>query len=90
MPAPLLEDWIAEERPQDSVITDHGHTTGTTRMSEDAKFGVVDSNCQVHGVARLYVAGASVFPTSGHANPTLMIVSLAIRLADKIKADLAR
>jgi choline dehydrogenase-like flavoprotein len=89
LPAPLLEDWIAEERPQDSVITDHGHTAGTTRMSKDPKLGVVDSNCQVHGVARLYVAGASVFPTSGHANPTLMIVSLAIRLADKIKVDLA-
>ena len=90
LPRPLLEDWIAEERPQDSVITDHGHTAGTTRMSEDPKLGVVDSSCQVHGVARLYVAGASVFPTSGHANPTLMIVSLAIRLADKIKVDLAR
>ena len=66
------------------------HPSGTTRMSEDPKLGVVDSNCQVHGVGGLYVAGASVFPTSGHANPTLMILSLAIRLADKIKVDLAR
>jgi choline dehydrogenase-like flavoprotein len=90
LPRPLLEDWIAQQRPQDSVITDHGHTSGTTRMSENPKLGVVDSNCQVHGVARLYVAGASVFPTSGHANPTLMIVTLAIRVADQIKVDLAR
>jgi choline dehydrogenase-like flavoprotein len=90
LPRPLLEDWIAEQRPQDSVITDHGHTAGTTRMSNDPKWGVVDSNCQVHGIERLYVAGASVFPTSGHANPTLMIVSVAIRLADRIKIDLAR
>lgn len=88
LPTPLLEDWIAEQRPEDGVITDHGHTSGTTRMSDDPKTGVVDSNCQVHGVARLYVAGASVFPTSGHANPTLMIVSVAIRLADRIKLDL--
>jgi choline dehydrogenase-like flavoprotein len=90
LPTPLLEDWIAKQRPEDSVLTDHGHTAGTTRMSQDPKKGVVDPNCQVHGVARLYVAGASVFPTSGHANPTLMIVSLAIRLADQIKLDLAR
>ena len=90
LPKPLLEDWIAQERPQDSVITDKSHAAGTTRMSEDPKLGVVDSNCQVHGVARLYVAGASVFPTSGHANPTLMILTLAIRLADRIKSDLAR
>jgi choline dehydrogenase-like flavoprotein len=90
LPAPLLEDWIAEERPQDGVIIDTAHTAGTTRMSDDPKLGVVDPNCQVHGVAGLYVAGASVFPTSGHANPTLMILSLAVRLADRIKVDLAR
>jgi choline dehydrogenase-like flavoprotein len=89
LPAPLLEDWVAEQRPRDSVIIDMGHTAGTTRMSSDPRFGVVDPNCQVHGVARLYVAGASVFPTSGHANPTLMIVALAVRLADRIKVDLA-
>jgi choline dehydrogenase-like flavoprotein len=90
LPVPLLENWIAEGRPKDSIIIDMAHPLGTTRMSDNPKLGVVDSNCQVHGVARLYVAGASVFPTSGHANPTLMILSLAIRLADWIKVDLAR
>ncbi len=90
LPAPLLDDWIARDRAEDSVIIDMGHTAGTTRMSDDPKLGVVDANCKVHGVAGLYIAGASVFPTSGHANPTLMIVTLAIRLADKIKTDLSR
>jgi choline dehydrogenase-like flavoprotein len=90
LPVPLLEDWVANNRPQDSIIIDMGHIIGTTRMSNDPKLGVVDSECQVHGVVGLYVAGSSVFPTSGHANPTLMILSLAIRLADKIKVDLAR
>jgi choline dehydrogenase-like flavoprotein len=89
LPAPVLEGWVAEQRLQDSVIIDMGHTAGTTRMSSDPKLGVVDPDCQVHGVAGLYVAGASVFPTSGHANPTLMIVALAVRLADRIKGDLA-
>lgn len=90
LPAPILEDWIVQERPQDGDLTDTAHTSGTTRMSDDPKRGVVDSRSQVHGVAGLYIAGASVFPTSGHANPTLMIVSLAIRLADQIKDDLAQ
>lgn len=90
LPAPLLEDWIIEDRPQDGIAIDMAHTSGTTRMSDNPKLGVVDSNCQVHGVAGLYVAGASVFPTSGHANPTLMIVALAIRVADRIKIDLSR
>jgi len=47
--------------------------------------GVVDRNCCVHGLAGLYIAGSSVFPTAGHGNPTLMIVALAIRLADWLK-----
>ena len=89
LPAPLLEGWVAEGRPQDGVLIDMGHILGTTRMSQDPKRGVVDPSCQVHGVAGLYVAGGSVFPTSGHTNPTLMILALAIRLADRIKIDLA-
>ena len=42
LPAPLLEDWVEERRPQDGVIIDMGHTTGTTRMSDNAKLGVVE------------------------------------------------
>lgn len=61
------------------------HQMGTTRMSADAQHGVVDANCRVYGMENLYVAGSSVFPTSGSANPTLTIVALALRLADHIK-----
>ncbi len=49
--------------------------------------GVVDTDCKVHGVDNLHVAGSSVFPTSGHANPTLMIIALALRLADHLKSN---
>lgn len=65
------------------------HHIGTTRMSDDPKWGVVDGNCCVHGIDNLYVAGSSVFPTSGYAPPTLTIVALALRLADHIKHKLA-
>jgi len=64
------------------------HNIGTTRMNKNAKLGVVDENCRIHGVANLYVAGSSVFPTEGTANPTLTIVALALRLADHIKERL--
>jgi choline dehydrogenase-like flavoprotein len=64
------------------------HHMGTTRMHRDPSVGVVDENCRVHGAANLYVAGSSVFPTSGTANPTLTIVALALRLADHIKERL--
>src|SRR5262245_2629001 len=65
--------------------TDASHHIGTTRMSADPRLGVVDANTRVHGVANLYVAGSSVFPTAGSANPTLTIVALALRLADYLK-----
>jgi choline dehydrogenase-like flavoprotein len=65
------------------------HHMGTTRMNRDSAKGVVDENCRVHGLANLYVAGSSIFPTGGVANPTLTIVTLALRLADHIKERLA-
>lgn len=63
-----------------------GHHMGTTRMSKSAQTGVVDADCRVHGLANLYIAGSSVFPTSGYANPTLTILALSLRLADHLKA----
>jgi choline dehydrogenase-like flavoprotein len=66
--------------------TDASHHLGTTRMSADPKTGVVNANCQVHGVNNLYIAGSSVFPTAGHANPTLTIAALSLRLADCLKS----
>jgi choline dehydrogenase-like flavoprotein len=58
-------------------------------MSDDPRTGVVDADCRVHGVPNLYVAGSSVFTTSGNATPTLTIVALALRLADHLKAKRA-
>ena len=65
------------------------HHIGTTRMSHNPRHGVVNEHCQVHGISNLYIAGSSVFPTSGLSNPTLTIVALAIRLADRLKERLS-
>ena len=61
------------------------HHMGTTRMDPDPKRGVVDEHCRVHGIANLFIAGSSVFPTAGSDTPTVTIVALAIRLADRLK-----
>ena len=50
-------------------------------MADDPSAGVVDPQARVFGLENLYVAGASVFPTAGFANPTLTIVATALRLA---------
>jgi len=68
------------------AMTGGKHHMGTTRMHVDPKQGVVDPDCRVHGVGNLFIAGSSVFPTGGYANPTLTIVALAIRLADHLKS----
>jgi choline dehydrogenase-like flavoprotein len=82
-----VEQKLGDETPP-SLFLGNFHHIGTTRMHEDRRRGVVDANCQVHGVSNLFVAGSSVFPTAGYANPTLTIVALALRLADHLHATL--
>ncbi|HEY3253001.1 MAG TPA: GMC family oxidoreductase, partial [Polyangiaceae bacterium] len=50
------------------------HHMGTTRMHDSPQRGVVDRDCRVHALENLYVAGSSVFPNTGSANPTLTLV----------------
>jgi choline dehydrogenase-like flavoprotein/lipopolysaccharide biosynthesis glycosyltransferase len=64
------------------------HFLGTTRMHDDPRNGVVDADCRVHDVPNLFIAGSSVFPTGGFANPTLTIVALAVRLATHLQSEL--
>ena len=66
-------------------VTSDWHQMGTTRMAESPDEGVVDADGRVFGVANLYMAGSSVFPTGGWMNPTLTIVALALRLADHLQ-----
>lgn len=61
------------------------HQMGSTRMANDPRFGVVDKDCRVHGMANLFVTGSSVFPTGGAANPTWTIAALSLRLADELR-----
>jgi choline dehydrogenase-like flavoprotein len=68
-----------------AYIASSAHHMGTTRMHADPRLGVVDADCQVHGVENLFVSGSSVFPTYGHTAATYTIVALALRLADHLK-----
>ncbi|MGI9421195.1 MAG: FAD-dependent oxidoreductase [Geminicoccaceae bacterium] len=99
-----LHDWFMEEPADDWMMRFHespeaeqfsyldwisNHNIGTTRMADDPMQGVVDADCKMQYVDNFWIAGSSVFPTSGSAQPTMTIVALALRLADHLKAKLA-
>ncbi len=82
--------WLRADGPPPEVeLTGGHHQLGTARMSTDPRHGVVDAAGRVHGVANLYVADGSVFPSIGFANPLLTIVALALRTADHLAAATA-
>ncbi len=86
-----VSEWLTDDAEGwPDFLSGGWHHMGTTRMSEAEQKGVVDSDCKVHGVDNLFVAGSSVYPTSGIANPTLTLVALAIRLADHLKTRINR
>jgi choline dehydrogenase-like flavoprotein len=80
-----LHPALSDDGTWPSEVLGGYHHMGTTRMADSPERGVVNANCRVHGVDNLYIAGSSVFTTSGASNPTLTIVALALRLADHLR-----
>ena len=66
------------------------HNLGTCRMSDKATEGVCNGFGQTHDVANLFISDGSQFTTGGAENPTLTIVTLAIRQADYIAEQLSK
>lgn len=83
-----LESDLTEDRDPWPVNLDASHHLGATRMGVDPRRSVVDADCRLHTCENVYVAGGSVFPTSGCANPTYTLVALALRLAGHLSARL--
>ena len=66
------------------------HNLGTNRMSANARDGVVNKWGQTHDIKNLFVSDGSQFTTGGAENPTLTIVTLAIRQADYIADQMGK
>jgi choline dehydrogenase-like flavoprotein len=65
-------------------LSDTAHQCGGLLMSATPDRGVTDPNCRVWNTDNVYVAGASVFPSSSYANCTLTALALTARLADRV------
>ncbi|MGE4313766.1 MAG: GMC oxidoreductase [Pseudobdellovibrionaceae bacterium] len=72
-----IKDW--------PMVALHSHFMGTTRMGENPEVSVTDAQGKVHGVDNLYIAGPSLFPTYGYANPVYTIAALSLRLGELLK-----
>lgn len=80
-----LDPWLSNTDPFPADDEIGGcHHMGGTRMAHTPEQGIVDPDCKVFGQRNLYIAGSSVFPSSGFANPTYTIVQLALRLAEHL------
>ena len=88
--ADLIYRTAPEERASAVIANafDGFHQIGSTRMAANPSDGVVDADCRVFEFRNLFIAGSSVFPTSGQANPTYSAVALALRLAAHLERQL--
>ncbi len=82
-----LMEFLRDENDDTFPDSTNGgwHHMGTTRMSDDPKQGVVNSNCRVHGISNLFIAGSACYATSGAPNPTLTLTALSLRLSNHLK-----
>lgn len=60
------------------------HYVGTARMGKDPKTSVLNPWNQSHDVPNLFVHDAGAFVTAGNQNPTLTILSLALRSSERL------
>jgi choline dehydrogenase-like flavoprotein len=82
--ATISSDDPTFERQVAALTRIGGHHIGTARMGRSRDEGVINADGETFDIRGLFIAGAASFPTSGFANPTLVIVALSLRLADHL------
>ena len=69
------------------ILIASSHPQGTLRMGSDSRESVVDSYGEAHTVKGLFVADASLFPTSIGVPPMLTIAAIADRIARRLATN---
>ncbi len=80
----ILEERTTPRPPGWSI-----HEAGTARMGDDPKRSVLNKFNQCHDVKNLFVVDAASFSSATEKNPTLTILTLAMRAADYISEQLS-
>jgi choline dehydrogenase-like flavoprotein len=81
---------LIDEKPigPGTIALVSAHPQGGNRLGSNPRSSVVDSYCESHDVAHLFVCDASVFPTSVGVNPQITVMALATRTAGYINENL--
>jgi choline dehydrogenase-like flavoprotein len=79
-------DWRELDSVPPADLDDARHAMGGACMGRDPRSSVVDRNLTVHGVANLSIAGAAVFPDGSPPLPTLPLLALTLRLAERLSS----
>jgi choline dehydrogenase-like flavoprotein len=66
------------------------HPGGTTRVGTNSRDAVLNRDLQAFEIPNLWVASTSVFPSGASANPTLTLMLLVLRLAERLQTEFQR
>ncbi len=82
--------YNATVRPSQTVLTpgEAVHFGGTIRMHASRRYGVADAWNRLYDAPNVLTCDASCFPTGPEKNPTLTVMAIAARAADRLAHDL--
>ena len=73
-----IDEILSLDTPNDRILAVASHPMGTCRMGEDPEQAVVDGRGKVHGWDNLFIADASVFPSSLGVNPQVTVMAIGL------------
>lgn len=89
LPRNRIAELEASPPPAHRLRLEAFHPLGTAHMDADPARGVADASGAVHGYERLFVADASLFPSSIGVNPMMTVIAMAARVARGLGERLA-
>jgi len=81
------DQFAVEARKTPTTIVGVAHQLGGCRIAKSVDEGVVDEYGRAFGYKNLYIADASIIPSSLGVNPSLTISALALRIARQITRE---
>ena len=89
IPQKRIAELEASPPPRSHLRLEAFHPMGTARMGADPRRAVVGIDGALHGADRVYVADASLMPSSLGVNPMMTIIAMASRVAGQLVEALA-